>query len=144
MKKSLLVFLISTLCTITFVQAQTSFAKDSLSVSSFLKFNQKVSFENYQVKFKKVVSDSRCPKNVMCIRAGEARVLLSIYKEGKFIEDQEITIDASGFVMDENNLAFNGKDFKIYGMTLRPYPKGTNSNKSENYELEIVFQPKRP
>ena len=34
------------------------------------------------VKFIKVIQDSRCPKNVMCIRAGETEVLIGIYKNG--------------------------------------------------------------
>ena len=143
MKKLVLILLLSVLCAFATTQAQTSFTKDSLSVSSFVDFNQKVEFENYQVKFKTLVSDSRCPKSVMCIRAGEAKVILSIYKEGEFITDKEITIHASGYVMEKNNLAFKTDDFNIYGMTLKPYPKGVNSHLEEDYKLEIVFQPKR-
>ncbi|MEH6534771.1 MAG: hypothetical protein V7719_00150 [Psychroserpens sp.] len=143
MKKLIFSLLLSAACSMASVQAQTPFAKDSLSVSSFVNFQQKVDFEDYQVKFKKVVSDSRCPKDVMCIRAGEAKVLLSIYKNGKFIKDKEVTIDASGYVMEENNLAFNTDDFKIYGMTLKPYPKTSDGIQDEDYKLEIVFQPKQ-
>jgi hypothetical protein len=123
-------------------QAQTPFAKDSLSISSFISFQKKVDFENYQIKFKNVVSDSRCPKDVMCIRAGEAKVLLSIFKNGTYIEDKEITIDASGYVMEENNLAFTTDDFRIFGMNLKPYPQTKDGVSKTNYEIEIVFQPK--
>ncbi|WP_298753818.1 hypothetical protein [uncultured Psychroserpens sp.] len=125
------------------INAQTPFVKDSLSISTSVGFHQKVDFEDYEVKFKKLVSDSRCPKDVMCVRAGEAKVLVSIYKKGDFVLDKEITIHASGYVMEENNLAFNGTDFKIYGMTLKPYPKGTNSIPEQDYILDVVFQPKR-
>ena len=127
----------------TSINAQTPFTKDSLSVSSFINFNQKIDYGSFHVKFKRLVSDSRCPKDVMCIRAGEAKVLLSIYENGKFIQDQEIIIDASGYVMKENNLAFNTKDFKIYGMTLTPYPINSNTIPQEDYKIEIVFQPNR-
>lgn len=143
MKKLIPTLLLCITCVFTSINAQTSFTKDSLSVSSFVGFQQKVDFEDYQVKFKKVVSDSRCPKDVMCVRAGEAKVLLSIYKKGTFIKDKEVIIHASGYVMEENNLAFNADDFKIYGMTLKPYPKTTDGVPDSDYKLEIVFQPKR-
>lgn len=143
MKRLSLTLLLCITWAFTYVNAQTSFTKDSLSVSSFVNFQQKVDFEDYQVKFKKVVSDSRCPKDVMCIRAGEAKVLLSIYKRGTFIKDKEVIIHASGYVMEENNLAFNADDFKIYGVTLKPYPKTTDGIPDNDYKLEIVFQPKR-
>ncbi len=100
-------------------------------------------YNTYHVVFKKLISDSRCPKDVMCNRAGEAKVLLSIYNEDVFIEDKEITIDASGYVMEVNNLAFTNEDFKIYGINLKPYPITKDKITNENYELEIVFQPYR-
>jgi hypothetical protein len=140
MKNLMLLILLSATSIFT-SQAQTSFAKDSLSVSSFISFQKKVDFENYQIEFKNVVSDSRCPKDVMCIRAGEAKVLLSIFKNGAYIEDKEITIDANGYVMEENNLAFITNDFKIFGMNLKPYPTSKASISETDYEIEIVFQP---
>ena len=143
MKKTICILLLSTLSSFLAIQAQTPFVKDSLSVSLFISFQQNVNFEGYQVQFKKLISDSRCPKDVMCIRAGEAKVLLSIYKKGEFIQDKQVTIDASGYVMEENNLVFNAEDFKIYGMTLNPYPKTTDGIPEKDYKLEIVFQPKR-
>ncbi len=126
-----------------FSEAQAQVVKDSLSFSKLVEFQQKVSFENYEVKFKKVISDSRCPKSVMCVRAGEADVLVSIYKNGNFIEDKKIRIDASGYVMESNNLAFDAKDFKIYAFGLKPYPGGVNDIADKDYKLELVFKPKR-
>ncbi|WP_298900930.1 hypothetical protein [uncultured Psychroserpens sp.] len=141
MKKLVFLFVLSFACTSG--HAQTPFSKDSLSISYFVGFQQKIDVENYEVKFKKLVSDSRCPKDVMCVRAGEAKVLLSFYKDGHFIEDKEVVIHASGYVMEENNLAFKTEDYKIYGMNLKPYPKGTNGIPEQDYQLEVVFQPKR-
>ena len=45
--------------------------------------------------------------------------------------------------MESTNLAFDAKDFKIYGFSLTPYPIGTDSIDEKAYELEIIFQPKR-
>ncbi|MDG5490574.1 hypothetical protein [Psychroserpens sp. SPM9] len=143
MKKITLTIVISLLCAFTFIEAQTPFTKDSLSVSSIIGLNEKTNYKDYQVKFKNVISDSRCPKEVMCIRAGEAKVRLALYKNGAFISDKIIIIDASGYVIEDNNLAFNADDFKIYGMALTPYPKTTAAIPKKEYHLEIVFQPKR-
>lgn len=135
------------LCFTTFfwsADAQVQIVKDSLSSSKIVGFQKKIEFENYQVKFKKVIADSRCPKNVMCVRAGEAVILVSIYKNGDFLEDRKIRIDASGYVMESTNLAFDAKDFKIYGFSLSPYPTDTSTIDEKLYQLEIVFQPQRP
>lgn len=137
--KSILFTLI--FCTVSFL-SNAQVVKDSLSVSKIVGLQQKAIFNAYEVKFKSVITDSRCPKNVMCVRAGEADVLISIYKNGDFIEDRKIRIDASGFVMESNNLAFDAEDFKVYGFSLMPYPKGIEDISDKDYQLEIVFQPK--
>ncbi|EDP70981.1 hypothetical protein FBALC1_00817 [Flavobacteriales bacterium ALC-1] len=122
------------------LDAQVQIVKDSLSISKTVGYQQKVDFKDYEIKFKSVITDSRCPKNVMCVRAGEADVLVSIYKNGKFIEDKKIRIDASGYVMESNNLAFSAKDFKIYGFALTPYPGDANDIADKDYQLEIVLK----
>ncbi len=124
------------------VEGQTQVVKDSLSIAKVVGYNQKVNFNEYEVKFKKVITDSRCPKSVMCVRAGEADVLVSIYKNSNFIEDKKIRIDASGYVMESNNLVFDTKDFKIYAFGLTPYPRSVNDIADKDYKLEIVFKPK--
>ena len=48
--------------------------------------------EYVTVKFIKVIQDSRCPKNVMWIRAGEAEVLIGIYKNGLLLEEKSIIV----------------------------------------------------
>jgi len=141
MKSTLLVL---TVCMLSFFsEAQTQIIKDSLSVSALINLGESIDFEDYKVKFKTVITDSRCPKNIMCVRAGEANVLVSIYKNGRFIEDKKIRIDASGYVMETNNLAFKADDFKIYGFDLSPYPTSVGDIDDKAYQLEIVFKPKR-
>ncbi|MBV7270135.1 hypothetical protein [Winogradskyella luteola] len=123
-------------------EAQNQVVKDSLSISKLLRLSEKLDFEGYEIKFKKVITDSRCPKNVMCVRAGEAEVLLSIYKKGSFIEDKKIRIDTSEYAIEANNLAFDTLNFKAYGFGLMPYPEGVVDLTNKDYQLEVVFQPK--
>ena len=68
---------------------QAQVVKDSLSISEVVRLHQQVAFKNYEIKFKKVITDSRCPKSVICVRAGEAEVLVSVYRNGDFVEDRK-------------------------------------------------------
>ena len=45
--------------------------------------------------------------------------------------------------MKSNNLVFDAEDFKIYGFSLTPYPKGVEDIADKDYKLEVVFKPKR-
>ncbi len=101
-----------------------------------------VDFADISVKFNKMLVDSRCPKNVMCNRAGEAIVEVLIYRKGKFFKKRKLTIDASGVVIDANNLVYAVEDYKIYGSNLTPYPDTRIETKDEDYRLQIVVQPK--
>lgn len=125
------------------LEAQKVIQRDSLSISKFIKLKQKTKFGAIEVKFSKVLNDSRCPKDVMCVRAGEAFVEVLIYKDSKFIQKKKLRIDASGFITASNNLAFHSEDLLIYGYSLTPYPKASVKTKDEEYQLEIVFQPKK-
>ena len=127
----------------SFTQISSQVLKDSLSVSEIVKYKNQANFENHQVEFKSVTNDSRCPKDVMCIRAGEAYVIVSIFEDGKFIEDKKIKINGGGYVMEATNLIFDTEDFKIYGIDLLPYPIAENPVIPKDYELEIVFKLKR-
>ena len=127
--------------TLTF--SQTQIKKDSLSVSKAIGFEESFFYEGVEIKFKSVVSDSRCPKEVMCVQAGEAKVLVSIYKDGTFLRDEDIYIHASGFVSEEVNTLFSSEGFKIFAFGLSPYPTAFSQDKmkQENYTLELLLQP---
>lgn len=142
MKSILLAFVLCFASLFSTLEAQTQVVKDSLSISKVIGIDQKTDYKGYEVKFKKVITDSRCPKNVMCVRAGEADVLVSIFKNGRFLADKKIRIDASGYVMESTSLVSTETDFKIYGFSLSPYPDGVNDIEDKAYRLEIVFQPK--
>lgn len=67
--------------------------------------------ERVEVGFKQVVSDSRCPRDVQCIQAGEAVVLAEVMRSGKarlLVHVKTTPNDASaavgGFVLTLTNL----------------------------------------
>ena len=69
-------------------------------------------------------------------------VLKKENKNGELIQDKKLRIDASGYVVDDNNLAFHTEDIKIYGFNLIPYPQTKKLQLTDkDYELEILFKP---
>ncbi|MDA1349416.1 MAG: hypothetical protein O3A47_11225 [Chloroflexi bacterium] len=74
--------------------------------------------ESLEVRFDAVVSDSRCPANVTCIWAGEAKVAVSLAdSSGNEIGKVELTIGA-----DPDAAYANVGDYSIALMALDPYP----------------------
>ncbi|WP_010230960.1 hypothetical protein [Gillisia marina] len=67
----------------TLLMASSSYAQEKDSIVNFnaeLDYGELFTFKNKSIQFKKVISDSRCPKDVTCIWAGEAKVLVAIWR----------------------------------------------------------------
>lgn len=116
----------------------TSFAQDSgekISYESLLATGELFSFENKSIKFKKVISDSRCPKDVTCIWAGEAKVLIAVLENGKEVEEKIISLkQTEGFSFgfsDSKNV------YSLDALDLYPYPTSTHKIKDSEYCLKI-------
>ena len=109
---------------------------DKVSYESLLRTGELFSFENKSIRFKKVVSDSRCPKDVTCIWAGEAKVLIAVLENGKEVEEKIISLkQTEGF-------SFGFKDsenvYSLDALDLYPYP--TSSHKIEDSEYCLKIQ----
>jgi hypothetical protein len=111
-------------------------ANDSTIVVSKLNYKKSISIEDIHLKFEEVVSDSRCPKDVQCVWAGEAKVLIEIYQNGN-IDKKEIKIDINGVLDDTSNLVYSSNDIKVYATGLYPYPITSKKGDLEMYYLEI-------
>lgn len=96
-------------------------------------------FGNKSLKFKEVVADSRCPKDVTCIWAGEAKVLIEVLENGKSVEEKVVTIGATSIP-----LKFNAEDilYSLSFMQLLPYPTSTNKNPGQDYTLNLQVKEK--
>jgi len=98
------------------------------------------SFENKSIEFKKVITDSRCPKDVTCIWAGEAKVLIAVMENGKQIEEKILTLNAQNQI----DLSFLGlKDiYSLKALDLIPYPVSTHKIQDSEYCLKIQLNKK--
>lgn len=106
----------------------------------YYKITQKecVKKKGYRLLLKSVVSDSRCPENVTCVWAGEAQIVVSVYKDKKFVDDETLTIASKN--KDENNAwfsKFTGK--KIATVSLLPYPKEGVKTAPQDFYLKLGY-----
>lgn len=115
-----------------------SYAQETDSIINFnslLRTGEMFSFEDKSIQFKKVISDSRCPKDVTCIWAGEAKVLIAVMENGKQVKEEIITLSAA------KDFKFSFSDSKgLYNLNsidLFPYPVSTHKIKDSEYCLEI-------
>lgn len=87
---------------------------------------------NMNIQFMEVLEDSRCPKDVVCVWAGQARVKVNI--SGPGLDEQELELTLGKKEMD---VIITGEDYILKGVALTPYPTTENVGKRE-YALLVV------
>lgn len=120
-----------------FVNAQE---KDAVSLEApkiigKLKMGRSVGFNDFSIKFIKVISDSRCPKNVTCVWAGKAKVLIGIFHDGEKMKEKEVEIsEANQYfpLLERQNVVI-----KVYGLS--PYPVASGKIPSKDYILNLYI-----
>ena len=131
MKKRLLILIL--LVNGLSLTAQTEVAR----LQSFLRVGEQLDCVNYSILFKEVISDSRCPKSVNCVWAGDAEVLLEIRK------DNEICAEYRAKVGDSTDLdlqlpQLGSINLKLLGLT--PYPETPRKIKQSEYKVVIQLE----
>ncbi|PKG52155.1 hypothetical protein [Olleya sp. 1-3] len=92
--------------------------------------------EYVTVKFIKVIQDSRCPKSVMCIRAGEAEVLIGIYKNGLLLEEKTIIVRPNTRLLT----LYSNAEVIVSAVNLLPYSKEAGTVSDRSYVLDLLFE----
>jgi hypothetical protein len=104
-------------------------------------FTQKVvKQKGTQLVLKKVTNDSRCPEGVNCIWAGECEILISVYKNNKFVKDEKILLSPKLY---KANIAWFSKYYpnkKITEINVLPYPKNEVVIDSKDFFVKIMFE----
>jgi hypothetical protein len=98
-----------------------------------------VLFENTTITFKRVIEDSRCPKDVDCIWAGQAKVLIVIETKDTNSE-KELIFHGTNFGTEHENTLFVSETKTYIGYRLSPYPVSTASPDKRNYFLEVYLK----
>lgn len=92
-----------------------------------------------QLFLKEVISDTRCPQGVECIWAGEAAANVSLYKNGKWADEE--VIDFS-FKKEQENKEWLSRMLsipiaKIKSIQLLPYPKQGQKTDPKSYTIKV-------
>ncbi len=87
--------------------------------------------ENMVITFKEVITDSRCPKNVTCIRAGQVSCLTEVTKGGTL---NKLVLTQPG-LSDPATESFNG--YKV-AFNVTPYPEAGKQIAQNEYRLVLT------
>lgn len=120
--------------------------KDSVEVKMFSSNLQKgelLQFGDKSIKFLEVISDSRCPKEVTCVWAGEAKLLVGVFQNGKLIKEMVVSSSPSnGSHNIPLNFSSEGIAYSISGLELYPYPTTSAKIPEGEYSLKILVKEK--
>lgn len=106
--------------------------------SSILQKGELLNFGNKSIKFLKVISDSRCPKGVTCIWAGEAKLLVGVFEGGKFLKEMIVSHSPSEIPYNiPLNFSLEEIAYSISGLELFPYPTTKAEIPEGEYFLKI-------
>ena len=130
-------FLSLILLTLLSCKSTSSFTKDGfLTIGTQEKVQTK---KHTFLKIEKILSDSRCPEGVNCIRAGEVKLLLQINTEEDVII-VPMTIDYKNYEANKKLLEQHIQldQETITGIQIHPNVKDGERNPSDSYYLKIL------
>jgi len=102
--------------------------------SASLCLGDELNFGDRRIKFREIISDSRCPSNpiVTCIWAGQVRVKVDVYEKRKFVG----SVEFSG-TQSIDHLFSNSKELKISLVNVKPYPVNPGKIPAEDYMVSF-------
>ena len=132
MKNFWLILVFISVC--AFAKAQDDNSKTTVDTVQF-----KLGVGDYQVindieiTFLEVLEDSRCPKDVDCVWAGQAKIKVRVSEKGKEAIEKEVVLSSLGIAA----IIHKSDAFVIKAVNLSPYPKTTMPAKDRVYYLEL-------
>lgn len=106
-----------------------------------LGIGENLSFNDREIKFVKIQEDSRCPTQVTCVRAGEAKAIIATYEDGKKIGEQIVVFSGNEHIQRNIQELLNIGGLTISALTLEPYPVEPQSIEQEDYRLIMKINP---
>ena len=84
-----------------------------------------------RITFKRVLEDSRCPVDVTCVWAGDAKIELIVSRNGAADETRILSITPPNQEATAGNL-------RIRFVSLAPVPRQADGNAPRNYRAECI------
>lgn len=117
--------------------SQEKIKADAPLILKKLFYQDTLSLDDYSVKFSKVITDSRCPKNVTCVWAGEVVFELEIFKNDKFLATETFKIPPTSYTTQERKSLFVEGKLKLYLYNVMPFPKAEQKTIKADYYLQF-------
>jgi hypothetical protein len=124
---------VALLFTVPLVHAQGAAAE--IGTPFKLKFSQQPSIDSERIgiTFANVTEDSRCPSDVVCIRAGQATITVSVEANGTDAGQYSLTVGSN-----ESKMAATFGQYSIKLVSLDPYPVSTTKTDKSDYVATVV------
>ncbi|WP_299112230.1 hypothetical protein [uncultured Winogradskyella sp.] len=130
--KRLLLFIILMNSFYNFAQETTDYQLQEYT----LPLGESVSFENIRLEFKTLSVDSRCPKEVTCVRAGEVIATINVYVDTIFKKEFRLIFYPYS-VLEQLTEFLETENVLIKNLKLFPYPKADEKQVNSNYYLQL-------
>ena len=92
--------------------------------------------ENIKIRLLNVTADSRCPSDVVCIWAGEVKILVNAMKDDQDLGDLTLTRQAGNDELATRT--FDGFSIKL--VKVDPYPVSTKKIELSEYIVTLVVE----
>lgn len=118
--------------------AQDSTTVKAPKIVAKLPLGETYTLDQAELVFVDVLSDSRCPKDVTCVWAGQAVALVEVYKDQVLIERKEVVFEPGKITNLNLKTLYSFKDLRVLANNLLPYPeKSQEKIKKEAYYLQL-------
>jgi len=122
------------ICFCAFAKAQNETPEEVVdTVEIKLGVGERQEIKTIEVTFLEVIEDSRCPKDVECVWAGQAKIKIRVKEKGKESIEKEIVFNASG----KSLYVHKTETVVIKAMRLSPYPETSLAVNKRVYYLEL-------
>ncbi|WP_250433771.1 hypothetical protein [Hanstruepera flava] len=112
---------------------------ESPKIVTKLLLGNKIQLGEFDIEFKDVSNDSRCPKYVNCVRAGEAKVKYQVAKNGETIKNEVATITPSTYLQNDYPVILECESLTVEIYNVLPYPEYTFKINKADYYLQLII-----
>lgn len=118
-------------------QDSTNIKIEAPRILTKLSYGKTLNYDEIKIKFVDVLQDSRCPKKVTCVWAGEVIVLVDIFKNDKKVEQKKLTLSPTSHLQNPLANLFSSEELSIRGFNVLPYPVSGSKTKLEDYYIQL-------
>lgn len=126
---------ILSICIALFAWPLLSQTAETPVIVTKIKSGESLSLNGYSIQLVEVTEDSRCPSDVTCVWAGQAKVKVLISHHGN-TEEKEIVFKGNNIGNEKEHTLLTTDKKAIVARQLHPYPISTDYGKRE-YVLEV-------